>query len=145
MRGTELWVLRTTSIIHLSSALCRGELEATKHSVLMKQHRRRCVTEDFSAFLTLWLGLFANMTALAVCSRSLSATMDYISGSRYQQWIQAKIGSLPSILGRHLPDFMALVVTAVPSVLFMLGLEVCKLYEPISGALGTLKKCLQYP
>ncbi|PNF40898.1 hypothetical protein B7P43_G14988 [Cryptotermes secundus] len=63
------------------------------------------------------------MTALAACSRSLSATMDYISGGRCQQWIQAKIGSLPSVLGGHLPDFMALAVTAVPSVLFMLGLE----------------------
>jgi hypothetical protein len=103
------------------------------------------VTEDFSSFLTLWLGLFANMTALAVCSRSLSATMDYISGGRCQQWIQAKIGSLPAILGKHFPDFMALAVTAVPSVLFMLGLEVRKLHELFSGALGTLNKCLRYP
>lgn len=132
---TELWVLRTQNIIHLSTALCQGELEAARHSVLVKQHRRRYVTEDFPAFLSLWLGLLANMTALAVCSRSLSATMDYISGGRCQQWIQAKIGSLPSILGGHLPDFMALAVTAVPSVLFMLGLEVCYLHELLSGVL----------
>jgi hypothetical protein len=118
-------------IICLSSALCRGELEATRCSVLVTQLRHGCrrhryLVQDFAAFLTMWLGLLSNMTALAACSRGLSATMDYISGGRGQLWIQAKVGPLPSILGGSFPDFIALLVTIVPSVLFMLGLEVSK-------------------
>jgi hypothetical protein len=84
----------------------------------------------------MWLGLLANMTALAACSRGLSATMDYISGGRSQNWIRAKMGPLPSILGGYPPDFMALAATIVPSVLVMLGLDVSKLHEVWVGQLG---------
>jgi hypothetical protein len=127
-------VLITASVMCLSSALCRSELEVARCSVLATQlrhgrRRRRYLIQDVAAFLTMWLGLLSNMTALAACSRSLSATMDYISGGRGQQWIQAKIGPLPSILGGCFPDLIALSVTIVPSVLFMLGLEVSKLHE----------------
>jgi hypothetical protein len=55
--------------------------------------------------------------------------MNYISAGRSQQWIQAKIGPLPGVLGGRIPDFIALSVTIVPSVLFMLGLEVSKQSE----------------
>ncbi|KAJ9589552.1 hypothetical protein L9F63_017240 [Diploptera punctata] len=63
------------------------------------------------------------MAALAACSRAMSATMDYIAGWRHQTWIQNKIGPLPSFLGGKPPDIMALVVTVVPSLLFVMGLE----------------------
>lgn len=113
--------------MRLSAGLCRGDLEVARGSVAARRRRRRYLTEDFAAFLTMWLGLLSNMTALAACSRGLSATMDYISGGRGQHWIQAKIGPLPGVLGGCFPDFIALSVTIVPSVLFMLGLEVSKL------------------
>ena len=102
--------------------MCRGKLEVMQVRILRR--RRRYLNEDLSGFLAMWMSLLANMAALAACSRAMSATMDYIAGWRHQTWIQNKIGPLPSLLGGKPPDIMALVVTVVPSLLFVMGLEV---------------------
>ncbi|XP_069685855.1 probable cationic amino acid transporter [Periplaneta americana] len=102
--------LGLAAVTALLTALCHGELQAA--------HARK---RDFPSFLSPWLGLLAHVAALAACSRGLSATMDYISGGRGLQW--ARVGPLPALLGGCLPDLLALGIAAVPSLLFMLGLE----------------------
>ncbi|XP_066996258.2 cationic amino acid transporter 2 [Anabrus simplex] len=112
-------------------SLCHAELDGTTSKLgpgtLRRRSRRRhtccCSSRDAANFVVLWCGLLAYTSAVAVCARGLSAAMDYIAGGRSQHWVQDRLGPLPAVLGGALPDPIALGVTMVPSLLFMLGLE----------------------
>nr|CAD7574192.1 unnamed protein product [Timema californicum] len=109
----------------LLSALCHAEISQSSTSAPRRRRRHHHLRYggDLPAFLSGWSRLLGHVTALATCARTVSAAMDYISAGRSQQWVSDHLGSLPHTLGGASPDVVALGVTAVPSLLFALGLE----------------------
>ncbi|XP_046391557.1 uncharacterized protein LOC124159691 [Ischnura elegans] len=83
--------------------------------------RRRPTTAR--ALLCGWASLLGHAAALAAACRALSASMDYITGGRVRKASAEKLGALPDLLGHSSPDVLAVGVAALPTLLFVLGLE----------------------